>query len=197
MSIMGIAPFDFVTPGGSIIMIAYFREKSNRQNHQIFADQISETALSRKLGSCADASARARTGEKIKAGRQIRCNCRPRARKEIETSVLVPRPAVPFTAVTGLGTQSLGSHLYPAQQDSARWGHGVGRSCRLLVGLTRLSWVSPAGVAIPSLALYVLIIPHFWRFVKTFFRGRSTSMFGGFRNLSGLSPFGYQTRSRS
>ena len=36
-------------------------------------------------------------------------------------------------------------------------------------GLTRLSWVSPSLSGCLTLALCVLIIPHFWRFVKTFF----------------------------
>ena len=36
-------------------------------------------------------------------------------------------------------------------------------------GLTRLSWVSQSLSGCHSLALCVLIIPHFWRFVKTFF----------------------------
>ena len=35
-------------------------------------------------------------------------------------------------------------------------------------GLTRLSWVSLSLSGRHSLALCVLIIPHFWRFVKTF-----------------------------
>ena len=36
-------------------------------------------------------------------------------------------------------------------------------------GLTRLSWASQSLSGCHSLALCVLIIPHFWRFVKTFF----------------------------
>jgi hypothetical protein len=70
---------------------------------------------------------------------------------------------------SGLRTQSLGSHLYPAQQDSARWGHRVGRFSKLLPGLTRLSWVSPAGFAVPSLALCDYSIAQVALNVNTFF----------------------------
>ena len=42
----------------------------------------------------------------------------------------------PLSRALGLRNYPLGSHLYPAQQDSARWGHWVGRGTPLLVGLT-------------------------------------------------------------
>ena len=48
----------------------------------------------------------------------------------------LPRPAVPLPEARGYGIHPSGPHLYPAQQDSARWGHRAGRSSLLLVGLT-------------------------------------------------------------
>ena len=68
------------------------------------------------------------------------------------------RPSCRPLGFTSQPPPGAGSHLYPAQQDSARWGHRVGRISALLVGLTdsRGSHPQPYGVlgsAIPSLAL--------------------------------------------
>ena len=55
---------------------------------------------------------------------------------------------------------ALGSHLYPAQQDSVRWGHGVGRSSLLLVGLTDSRGSHPAGLCHTFPRPFVIIVYH-------------------------------------